>query len=205
MTFAFNELVIASGNADKVREFRAALSALPLSLLSAQDVDLKGFPPEDGSTYAENAAVKARYAAVKTGLPSLGDDSGLEVAALNGAPGLYSARYGGLSSSAERLTYLLRQLQNVPQPARSARFVCALALALPTGKTHTFHGACAGHILFSPRGADGFGYDPVFYSLDLGQTFAEASAADKERVSHRGRALKNFKQWFEKFADGLEP
>ena len=198
------KLVIASGNEGKVLEFRSALKDLPLTLMSARNFGLNDFPPEDGATYAENALVKARYAAAETGLPSLGDDSGLEVAALNGAPGLYSARYGGLSSSAERLTYLLAHLQNIPESARDARFVCALALATPSGEFYTFQGECAGQILHEPRGADGFGYDPVFYSLDLGKTFAEANASEKERVSHRGRALEKFKLWFEEFGNGLE-
>ena len=196
------ELVIASSNEDKVSEFRDALKNLPLTLLSARDLNLRDFPPEDGASYAENAAVKARYAATRTGLPSLGDDSGLEVAALGGAPGLYSARYGGFSSSAERLTYLLQQLQNVPQENRSARFVCALVLATPQGRARTFLGECAGRILFEPQGESGFGYDPVFYSLDLNKSFAGASSADKKRVSHRGRAVEKVKVWLEE--SGLE-
>ncbi len=193
------EIVIASGNEGKVGEFRAALAGLPLTLHSARDLNLHDFPPEDAPSYAGNAAVKAAYAAAQTGLPSLGDDSGLEVDALRGAPGLYSARYGGRSSSAERVTYLLQELRGVPQEKRGARFVCALVLTTPQGELHTFQGECSGRILLKPQGESGFGYDPVFYSLDLNKTFAKADAHEKECVSHRGRAVEKLKAWLGKF------
>lgn len=200
-----NELVIATGNEGKLREFRTALSGLPLTLLSARDLGLHDFPPEEGSSYQENAAAKATFVTSRTGLASLGDDSGLEVAALDGAPGLYSARYGSYSSNADRIAYLLQQLRSVPQEARSARFVCVLALATPQGDLYTFQGECEGRILQAPHGKGGFGYDPVFYSPDLGKSFAEADAAEKERVSHRGRALKRLKIWLTSSAGaGLE-
>ena len=192
------ELVIASSNEGKVAEFRAALAGLPVTLFSARDLGLHNFPPEDAPSYAGNAAVKAAFAAARTGLPSLGDDSGLEVTALRGAPGLYSARYGGRSSSAERVAYLLQELRNVPQEERGARFVCALVLATPQGKVYEFQGECAGRILLKPQGESGFGYDPVFYSLDLNKTFAEADAAEKERVGHRGRAVEKLRAWLGK-------
>ena len=191
------QLLIATQNEGKVREFRRALTGTApfVELLSAKDAGLTEFPPEVGSSYTQNAAVKAVYAAEQTGLYSLGDDSGLEVEALDGAPGLYSARFGGELSNEERLTYLLGKLEDVPDKARDARFVCALVLATPQGERHTFWGECQGEITRSATGAGGFGYDPVFYSHDLQKTFAEASSEEKEHVSHRGRAVAQLGEW----------
>jgi len=192
-------LVIASANEGKVAEFRSALAnllddAIP-EIISASEAGISSFPPEDGKTYKENAIVKAKFVTSQTGLPSLGDDSGLEVDTLNGAPGLYSARYGGELNNDERIAYLLENLKTVPKEERGARFVCALALATPGGDIHTFWGECGGEILEAPSGADGFGYDPVFYSHDLKQSFAETSREDKSHVSHRGRALQALTSW----------
>ena len=196
---AVKQLLIATNNDHKFAEFKSTIGrfGLPLRLLYAKDVGLEDFPPEVGSSYEENAFVKAAYAAAKTGLPSLGDDSGLEVAALGGEPGLYSARYGGDISQGERLVKLLKAVQNVPQKARGAKFVCALAFATPAGNVQTFRGECHGELLQGPRGDGGFGYDPIFYSYDLNTSFAEAdkSEFDKECVSHRGRALLAFANW----------
>ena len=191
------QLFIATQNEGKVREFRRAFAEIvpSLELLSAKDAGLTEFPPEEGSSYVQNATVKAVYAAQQTGLPSLGDDSGLEVEALDGAPGLYSARFGGELSNDERLAYLLGKLEDVPDTARNARFVCALVLAAPEGERYTFWGECQGEITRSAVGTSGFGYDPVFYSHDLHKTFAEASKAEKERVSHRGRAVMQLGEW----------
>ena len=191
------KLLIATQSEGKVQEFRRALAGVApfVELLSVKDKGLTDFPPEEGSSYVENAAVKAVYAATQTGLPGLGDDSGLEVAALDGAPGLYSARFGGELTSDERLAYLLDKLEGVPDSARDARFVCALVLATPEGETHTFWGECQGEITYSATGTSGFGYDPVFYSHDLHKTFAEASETEKERVSHRGRAVAHLGRW----------
>ena len=190
-------LLIATQNEGKVRGFRYALTGIApfVELLSAKDAGLTEFPPETGSSYIQNATLKAVYAAEQTGLPSLGDDSGLEVEALDGAPGLYSARFGGELSNDERLAYLLNKLKDVPDETRNARFVCALALAMPEGERRTFWGECRGEITRSATGVSGFGYDPVFYSHDLHKTFAEASEAEKERVSHRGRAVAQLGKW----------
>lgn len=190
-----SRLVIASQNPDKLREFREALADLPLELLAAGELGVKRFPEETGSSYEENAFVKAAFVATKTGLPSLADDSGLEVEALDGAPGIYSARFGGELSPGERIAYLLQRLRKAPAEAREARFVCSLVLATPEGELRSFHGSCEGRILEGPRGAAGFGYDPIFFSHDLEKTFAEASEAEKRRVSHRGRALDKFAAW----------
>ena len=194
-------LVIASANEGKVAEFRNALANLlgdkVPKIISAGEAGITAFPPEDGKTYEENALVKARFVAAQTSLPSLGDDSGLEVYALNGAPGLYSARYGGDLNNNERIAHLLKQLEGVPQKERGARFVCALALVSPDGDTQTFWGECKGEILEAPMGTDGFGYDPIFYSYDLKHSFAQTSSENKAHVSHRGRALHKLTEWLD--------
>lgn len=189
------KLVIASGNEGKVAEFRGALSTLNVEVLSAGELGVTTFPPETGSSYEENALLKAGYASLQTKLPALGDDSGLEVEALRGAPGLYSARFGGDLSPGERTAHLLEKLRRVPQGERGARFVCSLVLATPRGGLHTFEGRCEGEILQGPRGTAGFGYDPVFYSHDLQKSFAEATPEEKRRVSHRGRAVQKLLEW----------
>jgi XTP/dITP diphosphohydrolase len=187
---------IATGNAGKVREVEAALAGLGLVLTPASSLDLGPFPDESGATYDENALLKACFVAAESGLVALADDSGLEVDALGGEPGVHSARYGGDGlSDRERIAHLLRQLRHVPDARRTARFVSVVALAHPGGEVVTFRGVCAGTILQGPRGRGGFGYDPVFRSGDLGVTFGEASLAEKERVSHRGRALAALRTW----------
>ena len=190
-------LVIATSNEGKLREFRAALHDADLELLSATDAGVESFPEETGTTYQENAMLKAAHVAVETGLPALADDSGLEVDALDGAPGVYSARFGGALSPGERIAHLLARLRKVPEADRGAGFVCSLVLATPGGAAEAFEGTCRGRILQGPRGASGFGYDPVFFSDDLGKTFAEASDAEKRTVSHRGRALASFRSWLD--------
>lgn len=190
------KLVIATHNAGKVREFQQALADLPLKLLSASELNIGAFPEETGTSYEENAHIKAGFVALKTGLPSLADDSGLEVDALGGEPGIYSARFGGNLTDGERLAYLLEKMLKVPDEKRSARFVCALVLALPGGAVHAFKGHCHGTILRGPQGESGFGYDPVFYSHALKKTFAESSRDEKAQVSHRGKAVSAFRRWF---------
>jgi XTP/dITP diphosphohydrolase len=182
--------VIATGNAGKLREFEAMLGGLPAALRSLRD-----FPPvvlpEEGDDYLANALAKARAAAEQTGLPAVGDDSGLEVDGLGGAPGPRSARYGGPGlDDAGRVAHLLRALGGMQGDARRARFVCVAALALPDGASAHARGECAGHILASPRGSRGFGYDPVFWSDDLACGMAEVDGERKHAVSHRGRAVR---------------
>ena len=191
-------LVLATANAGKVREFRRALAGSGLEVLTAGDLGATDFPEETGGSYAANALTKASFVMQATGLPSLGDDSGLEVAALEGAPGLFSARFGGLTTDAERTAYLLEQLRGVPEVGREAAFVCVLGFATPDGDAETFGGRCEGRITEGPQGDNGHGYDPVFYSLELEQTFGEAPDASKAEVSHRARALAAFTAWLEK-------
>jgi XTP/dITP diphosphohydrolase len=192
------KLVLATANEGKVLEFRRALPPDLSELVSARELGVTAFPEETGTSYAANALTKAAFVAGRTGLPSLADDSGLEVDALGGAPGLYSARFGGLASDRERTAHLLEQLRGVPEGGRGARFVCVLGLVTPAGDAHAFEGCCEGVITTAPRGDGGFGYDPVFWSPELGKTFAEATPEEKAAVSHRGRALAKLAAWLQR-------
>ena len=175
-------LVIATANPGKLAEFGELLGTALIDLEAvACDVE------ESGATYEENAALKARAACCATGLPALGDDSGLEVEALGGEPGVQSKRLA--PTQPERNRELWRRLAAVPRPWR-ARFVCALALATPDGRVQTFRGQVDGEVLPEPRGQGGFGYDPIFLVPEAGRTFAEMDSAEKHRWSHRGRAIR---------------
>jgi XTP/dITP diphosphohydrolase len=182
-----SRLVLATANPGKIRELHALVGAWGAidvrSLAEFPDVRL---PEESGLTYADNALLKARAAAAATKLPALADDSGLEVDALAGAPGVRSARYA--QSDAERISRLLAALEGVAD--RRARFRCVVVLAWPEGRTESAEGACAGRIAERPDGAAGFGFDPIFVSDELGRTFAAATAGEKGRVSHRARAVR---------------
>ena len=191
-TPAPNELlVVATGNAGKLREFRELLAGLPFRI--ASQADLKVAPvAETGATFAENALLKARHAAAITGMAAIGDDSGLEVDALGGAPGIYSARYAGpAADDAANNAKLMAELGRRPLAVRTARYRCALAFvrgpADPAPLTAV--AAWVGLLLDAPRGAAGFGYDPYFWLPDLGRTAAELDITEKNRLSHRGRAL----------------
>ena len=191
---------MATRNPGKVRELGEILGDLKLRLLSL--ADFPGLPeiPEEGATFAENAGAKAQAVARLTGLPALADDSGLEVAALQGRPGVFSARYAqDLTAPApptdeDNWRKLLKELAGVPWEARGARFVCAIALALPDGRRYHTRGECAGVIALSPRGHQGFGYDPVFWVPGYGGTMAELGPAVKNRISHRAKALAALKE-----------
>lgn len=187
-------LLLASANPGKLAEFRALLAGLDIALPGLADFPGVALPAEGGD-YRENAAAKARSACEGSGLPALADDSGLEVAALGGAPGPHSARYGGPGlDDRARLELLLAELAARPSArqtaqAREARFVCVAALALPEGALHLARGECAGEILRAPQGGGGFGYDPVFRPADHNRSMAELPPAEKNRISHRARAL----------------
>ena len=184
------KLLVASNNPGKLKEYADLLDRLPVTLTSPVQEGLSLAVDESGATFAENAILKARAYAEASGLPTLADDSGLEVDALDGAPGVRSARYAGEGASDEdRYRLLLRNLAGVPQGKRTARFRCVVAVATPQGKVHTAEGRCEGVIGFEPRGTHGFGYDPVFYLPDRGQTMAELPPTVKNRISHRGRAV----------------
>ena len=182
-------LLLATNNAHKVRELSQILAGVPFDLVTPTEIGITHDVPETGATYAENAALKARTLAALSGLLTLADDSGLEVQALDGEPGIRSARYAGEGAANEaRIAKLLGNLQGVPWERRQARFVCVIAVAAPGGETWFREGSCEGVIGFEPRGAGGFGYDPVFYMPEHGCTMAELDEATKNRVSHRGRA-----------------
>ncbi len=182
-------LLVASANRGKVAEYGALLEELGCALLSLADAGISGDIEESGSTYEENARIKASTCAARTGLVTLADDSGLEVDALDGEPGIYSARYAGDDATdAERVAYLLHKLEGVPWARRTARFVCVIAIATPDGDVTFCRGECAGFIVQEPRGEKGFGYDPAFFLPELDCTMAALPADVKNRVSHRGRA-----------------
>ena len=183
-------LVLATLNPAKGRELVALLGSVPFEIRMLADIPGARLPDETGTTYAENALVKARTAAEITGELALGDDSGLEVDALDGAPGLYTARFGGAGlDDRARRELLLKRLDGVPAARRTARFRCVIALAGPGRPERVVEGVAEGVIAESPRGTRGFGYDPVFFYPPLGRTFGELSDEEKARVSHRGLAL----------------
>ena len=189
-------LVIATRNRKKVEEIRRILEGVGVELLSLDD--FPGCPEvaEDADTFEGNAVKKAREVAHFTGKPSVADDSGLEVYALGGAPGVISARYAGTGADDKKnLEKLLDELENIEQDRRGAQFVCVIALAFPDGRVEAFHGVAEGRIGTEPRGSNGFGYDPVFYPRDHHVTFAEMSADEKDALSHRGIALRKLRAY----------
>lgn len=188
-------IVIATRNHGKVREFHALFREFLPQFQSVQLLSLRDFPdlppvPEDGATFHENARTKALQAANYTGCLALGDDSGLEVDALGGAPGVHSARYAGPHATDDANNRkLLDALRDVPDNLRTARFVCVLAVALPHDVLGLFEGCCYGVIAHEPRGSHGFGYDPLFIKTDYGKSFAELPPSVKNRISHRALAF----------------
>ncbi|MGQ9523409.1 MAG: XTP/dITP diphosphatase [Armatimonadota bacterium] len=183
------EIVIATRNRGKLRELAQLLSDLPLKLLSA---DKAGVPDieETGRTFEENAVQKALTAARASGKPAIGEDSGLEVDALDGKPGVFSSRFAGPNATdEERNQLILTSLTGVPFPQRTARYHAVMALATPEGLVGVSHGICEGFIAEQPAGTNGFGYDPIFYYPPFGCTMGQASPEAKNRVSHRSRAL----------------
>lgn len=182
-------LLLATTNRHKVGEFRAIFSDLPFQLLSLQDVHLNLDVEETGTTFLENAELKALAYARASGLLALSDDSGLEIDALNGAPGVYSARFAGVDTPyPERFKIILEQLQGLPLEKRTARYRAVITIAEPTGYHRSVEGALEGVIAEAPRGEHGFGYDPIFLVPSLGKTTAELTPEQKNQISHRGRA-----------------
>jgi XTP/dITP diphosphohydrolase len=183
------KLLLATNNKGKLEELRQLLAGVPFDIISSSDIGLNLAVRESGKTYATNARLKARAFAVASGLLTLADDSGLEVDALGGAPGVLSSRYAGSGASdKQRVDYLLSKLKDIPWEERNARFRCVMAMASPSGKLKTCSGSCRGIITYAPRGTNGFGYDPVFYFPKLGKTMAELPFEIKNRISHRARA-----------------
>ena len=198
------KICIASGNRGKIAELQKLLSEyitdIEIELVSLKDIGFTGEIVEDGETFEENALIKARTVAEFSGLPAIADDSGLVVNALDGAPGVYSARYAGEPCDDRKNNEkLLQELEGVGE--RSAAFVCTIACVIPEGQPLSGDpiigmGYCPGEILFNPRGNGGFGYDPLFWVDPLGKTFAEMSAEEKNAISHRGAAVRSFAKAF---------
>ena len=188
-------MIIATRNKGKIREIREALKGLDLRIHALSD--FSGVPEieEDGKSFTENALKKARFYSKYFGKLTIADDSGLEVDSLDGLPGIYSARYAGEgASSQENNRRLLREMQGLPISKRGARFQCILAVASPDGKEITVEGSCKGKIGFKEKGRRGFGYDPLFILPTRGKTMAELSLEEKNKISHRGKALKKLKR-----------
>ncbi|MDY3282717.1 XTP/dITP diphosphatase [Dysosmobacter sp.] len=185
------KFVLATHNPGKLREMGDILRGLGVEVVSPADVGCHVEVEETGATFAENAMLKAKAVCAASGLPAIADDSGLCVDALGGAPGVYSARYGGEGlDDAGRYRLLLSNLRG--QPTRAAHFACAIACAFPNGDTLTAEGRCDGAIAYAPMGEGGFGYDPVFLVPDKAKTFGQLTAEEKSSISHRGRALQAF-------------
>jgi len=184
------DLLVATRNPGKLRELNQLLSGLPIRAISLAEAGICEDIPETGRTFVENATLKARGYAALSGLTTLADDSGLEVDALGGAPGVQSARWAGPhASDMDRILLLLERLQGVPPQQRGAQFRCVVAIATPSLEVCTTEGIVRGQIIDQPRGSHGFGYDPVFFIPECGLTMAELEPEEKNRISHRARAL----------------
>lgn len=183
------KLIVASNNAHKIAELNAILSRLGMEVVSQREAGIQVEPEETGTTFEENSYTKAKAVLDASGMAAVADDSGLMVEALDGAPGVYSARFGGAAcvSDRDRLNYLLQKMEG--KKNRAAKFVSVITLLTPDGRKLVARGECPGEILTEPHGKNGFGYDPVFYLPERGHTFAELPADVKNQISHRARAL----------------
>lgn len=199
------QILLATSNAGKLRDFTGAAAPFDITIASIPNFSSLPQVVEDGATFEENARKKAEsYSLAVSGELVLADDSGLEIDALGGAPGVYSARYAadephtakGNTDDEANNARVLRELKSVPEQKRTARFICVLAVARDGQTVHTFRGAAEGVILDTPKGKNGFGYDPLFYFPQIGKSFAELSAEEKAQYSHRGAAFRAFLTWF---------
>lgn len=188
------KVVLASNNEHKLKEIKAILSQLGMDVISQREAGISLEPVEDGTTFEENSFIKAKAIMDACGLPTIADDSGLEVDALNGEPGIFSARYGGdiNETDDDRVNYLLKNMENIPDDQRTARFVCVITMLTPDGKKIVSRGECNGSIMRYKAGENGFGYDPVFFYEPKNCSLAELSDIEKNKVSHRYFALKGF-------------
>lgn len=195
------KILVATNNAGKIKELNEFLADLPIELFGLKHFENTFEPAETGATFADNAILKANSYALQTGFRALSDDSGLEVEALNGAPGVFSARYAGENATdAERIFKLLDELAATDNKSRRARFVCAMAIADETGEIKFLaEGTCEGKIALKPRGANGFGYDPIFVPDGYEQTFGELSSAIKGKISHRAQAIGKIMRFLRSF------
>ncbi len=198
-------LLIATKNIGKIKELKELMANLPLQITDLSKFQSVTEPEETGATFAENAVLKARYYSKETGLWALADDSGLEVEALNNAPGIFSARYAGKGATdTKRIKKLLRELNETGNEERRARFVCAMAISDKNGAIKfTAEGICDGRIAFAASGANGFGYDPVFIPDGFSETFGELAGEIKQQISHRARAMAKIIQYLRGFYASL--
>ncbi len=198
------KMVLASKNPHKLEEMKAILAHLGVEVVLESDVGVDVEVEETGTTFEENSLLKAKAVMEAAGMPAIADDSGLCVDALNGAPGVYSARYGGEDKGgyAHRYELLLRALSG--QLDRRAKFVSVVTACFPNGDVLTARGECPGTIAYAPQGDNGFGYDPVFFVPEKKKTFAQMTAEEKNEISHRGRALAVFKDRLEEYLHGLD-
>ena len=185
------KFVLASHNPGKIKEMSSILARFVVEVVSPKELGITVDVEETGTTFAENTMLKAKAICAAAGLPAIADDSGLCVDALNGGPGVYSARYGGEGLD-DRGRYMLLLNNMRGQTTRAAHFACAIACAFPNGDTLTAQGRCDGTIAFAPMGEGGFGYDPVFFVPEKAKTFGQLTAEEKSAISHRGRALESF-------------
>lgn len=186
-------VVVATSNPGKIREFGAALAGTGIETSGLDSLADRSPVEETGSTFEENAKIKAEAYSLRTDLAVLAEDSGLEVDALGGEPGVLSARFGGPDlDDPGRCRLVLRRLEGIPDDARAARFHCVIAVARHGATLSTFHGVVEGHILRQARGTNGFGYDPIFFHPGIGRTFGEITREEKQSLSHRGRAIAAF-------------
>jgi len=200
------KLVLASRNRGKLRELSAILSGFGIETVLQSDVGFDEEVEENGTTFEENSLIKAKAVYEATGLAAIADDSGLMVDALNGEPGVYSARYGGetCKTDADRNAHLLENMKDIPDEKRGAKFVSVISCVLPDGTVLTARGECPGVILREGRGADGFGYDPLFYVPEENGTYAEISAERKNQISHRALAMEEFARQFAEYQKNKE-
>jgi len=197
-----DKIIFATGNKGKIKEIQMILADLGVEVITMKDAGIVIDIEENGSTYEENALIKARAVAEHTDAIVMADDSGLEIDYLNNEPGIYSARYMGEDTSYTiKNANLIERLNGVPDEERTARFVCAIAAVLPNGKEITTRGIIEGRIGYEEKGSNGFGYDPIFYVPRFGKTTAELSEEEKNQVSHRGNALMLMKEELKKYAD----
>ena len=190
-----DKIVFATANEGKVKEIKEILGDFPIEVVSMKEMGITADIEENGTTFEENSLIKARALAKLTGLPALADDSGLEVDYLNGEPGIYSARYLGRDTDYDyKNNYIIDKLSGAKGEERSARFVCVISLVLPDGREFVERGVVEGLIGYEQKGENGFGYDPIFYLPEYGKTSAELPPEEKNRISHRGKALTAMKK-----------
>ena len=190
-----DKIVFATTNEGKVKEIKEILKDFPIEVVSMKEMGISAEIEENGATFEENSLIKARALVKLTGLPALADDSGLEVDYLNGEPGIYSARYLGRDTDYDyKNNYIIDKLSGAKGEERSARFVCVISLVLPDGREFVERGVVEGLIGYEQKGENGFGYDPIFYLPEYGKTSAELPPEEKNRISHRGKALTAMKK-----------